>query len=96
MNIKPLNDRVLIKQSSGEEKTAGGLFIPDSAKEKPQEAVILAVGNGEVMSDGSIRKLDVSVGDLVLYSKYAGTEVKIDGDDCMIVRESDLLAIISR
>ena len=96
MNIKPLNDRVLIKQRSGEEKTAGGLFIPDSAKEKPQEAEVLAIGKGQIMSDGSVRKLDVSVGDLVLYSKYAGTEVKLNGDTCMILRESDLLAIINR
>ena len=94
MKIRPLYDRILVKRIEESNKTAGGLFIPDSAKEKPQEALIVAVGNGKVLEDGSLRKLEVKAGDKVLFSKYSGNEIKIDGTEHLILREDDILAVI--
>ena len=92
--IRPLQDRVLIKRVKEEEKSKGGIIIPDTAKEKPIEGEVIAVGNGKVMEDGKIRPLDVKVGDTVLFGKYSGTEVKIDGEDRLILREDDILGVI--
>ena len=92
--IRPLQDRVIVKRVKEEEKTKGGLFIPDTAKEKPIEALVVAVGNGKVLEDGTIRKLDIKEGDRVLFGKYSGTEVKLDGDDVLILREDDILGVI--
>ncbi|HEY4121044.1 MAG TPA: co-chaperone GroES [Byssovorax sp.] len=94
MKLRPLHDRVAVRRVKEEEKTKGGLFIPDTAKEKPVEAVVLAVGNGKILEDGTVRKLDVKPGDRVLFGKYSGTEVKIDGEDTLILREEDLLGIL--
>jgi len=93
--IRPLQDRILVKRLEGEDKTKGGIIIPDSAKEKPQEGEIVAVGNGKVLENGTKQQLDVKVGDKILFSKYAGTEVKLDGDEYTIMREDDILGIIS-
>jgi chaperonin GroES len=93
-NIRPLQDRVIIKRVQEEEKTKGGIIIPDSAKEKPIEGEVMAVGNGKVQDDGTVRKLDVKVGDRVLFGKYSGTEVKIDGEDRLILREDDILGVL--
>ena len=90
--LKPLGDRIVIEVVEAEEKTASGIVLPDSAKEKPQEGKVLAVGNGRVLDNGTRAELDVQVGDRVLYSKYAGTDVKYDGKELLIVRESDILA----
>ena len=95
MKIRPLQDRVLIKRVAEEEKTKGGIIIPDTAKEKPVEGEVLAVGPGRVQRDGSVRPLDVKKGDRVLFGKYSGTDVKLDGDDVMIMREDDILAVIT-
>jgi chaperonin GroES len=95
MKIRPLQDRVLIKRVAEEEKTKGGIIIPDTAKEKPVEGEVLAVGSGRVQKDGSVRPLDIKKGDRVLFGKYGGTEVKLDGDDVMIMREDDILAVIT-
>jgi chaperonin GroES len=94
MKLRPLHDRVAVRRVKEEEKTKGGLFIPDTAKEKPVEAVVLAVGNGKILEDGTVRKLDVKPGDRVLFGKYSGSEVKIDGEDTLILREEDLLGIL--
>ena len=94
MKIKPLYDRILVKRLDEQEKTAGGLYIPDSAKEKPLEAVVVAVGQGKVQENGSIRKLEVKAGDKVLFSKYSGSDIKIDGTEHLILREDDVLAVI--
>ena len=94
MTFRPLHDRVLIKPLDAEEKSAGGIIIPDTAQEKPMEGKIVAVGNGHKGDDGKITPLDVKAGDTVLYGKYAGTEVRIDGQDLLIVKESDILAVI--
>jgi chaperonin GroES len=94
MKIKPLYDRILVKRLDEQEKTAGGLYIPDSAKEKPLEAVVVAVGQGKIQDDGSIRKLEVKAGDKVLFSKYSGSDIKIDGTEHLILREDDVLAVI--
>ena len=92
--IRPLHDRVILKRVKEEEKTKGGIIIPDSAKEKPVEGEVVAVGNGKHNEDGTVRKLDVKVGDRVLFGKYSGTEVKIDGEEHLIMREDDLLAVL--
>ena len=92
--LKPLGDRIVIEVVEAEEKTASGIVLPDSAKEKPQEGKVLAVGNGRVLDNGTRAELDVQVGDRVLYSKYAGTDVKYDGKELLIVRESDILEVI--
>jgi chaperonin GroES len=94
VKIRPLQDRVIVRRVKEEEKTRGGLFIPDTAKEKPVEAVILAVGNGKVLEDGTVRRLDVKEGDRVLFGKYTGNEVKIDGEDALILREDDILGVL--
>ena len=94
MNLKPLNDRVLVKRLESEEKTAGGLFIPDTAKEKPSKGEVIAVGPGKVADDGKAIAMTVKKGDQVLFNKYAGTEIKLDGVDHLVMREDDILAII--
>ena len=94
MKIRPLQDRVIVERIEAEEKSAGGIIIPDSAKEKPIEGRVKAVGAGKLGDDGKRVKPDVKVGDKVLYSKYAGTELKIDGDDYLLMREDDILGIV--
>jgi chaperonin GroES len=94
-NVRPLSDRILVKRVESESKTKGGLYIPDSAKEKPTEATVIAVGPGKVREDGARRELSVKKGDRVLFGKYDGTEVKIDGEDHLIIRESDVLGVLS-
>lgn len=94
MKLKPLNDRVVVKRVEEEEKTAGGIIIPDTAKEKPIQGAVLAVGSGKLMEDGSRRPLDVKAGDRVLFGKYAGTDIKIEGEELLIMREDDILAVI--
>ena len=94
MNIRPLQDRVIVRRVKEEEKTKGGLYIPDSAKEKPVEAMVIAVGNGKVLEDGTVRKLDVKAGDRILFGKYSGSEVKVDGEEHLILREDDILGVI--
>jgi len=96
MNVRPLNDRIIIKRIQEEEKTKGGIIIPDTAKEKPIEGEVIAVGSGKVLDDGTVRKLEVKVGDRVLYGKYSGTEVKIDGEERLIMREDDILCVVER
>ena len=94
MKIRPLQDRILIKRVEGESKTASGIIIPDNAKEKPMEGEVIAVGAGKKLDDGKLNKPDVKVGDRVLFSKYAGSEVKLDGDEHLILREDDLLGVV--
>ncbi|MFA7404876.1 MAG: co-chaperone GroES [Pelobacteraceae bacterium] len=94
MNLRPLQDRIIVKRVEEETKTAGGLFIPETAKEKPQRGEIVAVGNGKKTEDGKVLPLDVKVGDIVLFGKYAGTEIKVDGDDYLMMREDDILAVV--
>ncbi len=94
MKFRPLHDRVLVKRVEQEEKTAGGIIIPDTAQEKPSEGKIVAVGSGARGEDGTIVALDVKAGDLVLFGKWSGTEVRVDGDDLLIMKESDLLGVI--
>jgi len=94
MNIRPLHDRLIVERIEEETTTAGGLIIPDSAKEKPQEGMVIAVGNGKKTEDGKILPLDVKVGDKVLFGKYAGSEIKIDGKDFMMMREDDIMAVV--
>jgi chaperonin GroES len=93
MKIRPLQDRILVQRIEEEEKTRGGIIIPDSAKEKPQEGVVVAVGKGKVLDNGQVAPLEVAEGDRVLFAKYGGTEVKLDGEDYVILREDDVLAI---
>ena len=94
MKIRPLHDRVIVKREEEERKSAGGILIPDSATEKPIRGRVLAVGNGKILESGEVRKLDVKVGDHVLFGKYSGTEVKVDGEDVLVMREEDILAVI--
>ncbi len=94
MKIRPLNDRILVRRLEEEEKTAGGIIIPDSAKEKPAEGKIIAVGPGKLNDNGDRVAMDVKDGDSILFSKYGGTDVKIDGEDYLIMREDDVLGII--
>jgi len=96
MKFRPLHDRILVTRIAAEEKTAGGIVIPDTAKEKPIEGKVVAVGNGRVQDDGSVRALDVKAGDRVLFGKYAGTEVKLSGEEYLIMREEDVLAVIEK
>ena len=96
MQVRPLQDRVLVKRVAEEEKTRGGIIIPDSAKEKPVEGKVIAVGPGRVDKDGKFQTLDVKKGDRVLFGKYSGTEVQIDGEEHMIMREEDILAVIGK
>ncbi len=94
MNIRPLQDRIIVKRIKEEEKTAGGIIIPDTAKEKPQEGKVIAVGKGKVGEDGKVQKLDVKKGDRVLFGKYAGSEITMDGTEYLIMREDDVLGVI--
>lgn len=94
MGLRPLHDRLIVERLSEDEKTAGGIIIPESAKEKPQRGKVIAIGKGKVAEDGTVRPLDVKAGDTVLFGKYAGTEVKIDAEDRLIMREDDVLAVI--
>ena len=94
MKIRPLQDRILVKRVEEEEKSKGGIIIPDTAKEKPQEGRVIAVGNGKVAEDGKVTPLDVKKGDKVLFSKYAGTEVNLDGEEHLIIREDEGLGIV--
>ncbi|HMJ12995.1 MAG TPA: co-chaperone GroES [Polyangiaceae bacterium] len=94
MQVRPLQDRVLIKREKEEQTSAGGIIIPDSAKEKPIRGEIVAIGNGKIQEDGTTRKPDVRVGDRVLFGKYQGTEVQIDGEERLIIREDDILGVI--
>jgi chaperonin GroES len=94
MKVQPLHDRILVKRIDEEQKTKGGIIIPDTAKEKPQEGKVIAVGKGRVLDDGKVQEVAVKKGDKILFSKYAGTDIKVDGDDHIIIREDDVLAIL--
>jgi chaperonin GroES len=94
MKIRPLHDRVIVKRLESETKSAGGIVIPDSAAEKPVQGKVVAVGKGKILEDGNVRPLDVKVGDKILFGKYSGTEVKVDGDDLVVMREEDVMAVI--
>jgi chaperonin GroES len=94
MNIRPLHDRVVVRRMEEERTTAGGIVIPDSATEKPIQGEIIAVGKGKILDNGESRPLDVKVGDRVLFGKYSGTEVKLDGDDFLVMREEDIMGVI--
>lgn len=94
MAIQPLRDRILVKPLNVEEKTKGGIILPDTAKEKPQQAEVIAVGKGKILDDGTVKSLDVKKGDVVLYGKYSGTEIIRNGEEFLLLRESDVLAII--
>jgi chaperonin GroES len=94
MKIRPLHDRVMVKRLEGESTTPGGIVIPDSAAEKPVQGKIVAVGKGKILEDGTVRPLDVKVGDKILFGKYSGTEVKVDGDELLVMREEDVMAVI--
>lgn len=94
MNIRPLHDRVVVRRMEEERTTAGGIVIPDSATEKPIQGEIIAVGNGKILDNGEARPLDVKVGDRVLFGKYSGTEVKLDGQDFLVMREDDIMGVV--
>jgi chaperonin GroES len=94
MKIRPLHDHIIIKRVKEEEKTKGGIIIPDTAKEKPQEGKVVAVGKGKILKDGKVAPLDVKKGDTILFGKYSGTEIKIEGEDHLIIREEDVLGVI--
>jgi len=94
MALRPLHDRLLVKRLEEKEQMQGGIIIPDTAKEKPQQAQVLAVGPGRVTDDGKLQPIEVKVGDTVVFGKYAGTEVKVDGDDLLIIREDDVLGVL--
>ena len=94
MKIRPLQDRIIVKRIAEEEKTKGGIIIPDTAKEKPQEGKVISVGKGKVNEDGKVTPLDVKAGDRVLFGKYSGTEIKIEGEEHLIMREDDILGVI--
>ena len=96
MAVKPLHDRVLVERTESEEKTAGGIIVPDSAKEKPQEGRVIAAGNGTKKEDGTVIPLDVKQGDKILFAKWSGTEIKINGKELLIMKESDILALIEQ
>ena len=96
MNFRPLHDRVLVRRVEAEEKTAGGIIIPDTAKEKPQQGKVIAVGKGRIEKDGKITPLDVKANDTVLFGKYAGQEIKIDGSEYLIIREEEVLGVIEK
>jgi chaperonin GroES len=94
MKIRPLQDRIIVKRIDEEETTKGGIIIPDSAKEKPQEGKVIAVGKGKILEDGKLQKLDAKKGDRVLFAKYSGTEITIEGEEHLIIREDDVLGIV--
>jgi chaperonin GroES len=95
MKLRPLHDRLVIKRLDNERKTASGIVIPDTAAEKPDQGEVLAVGNGKILEDGKVRALDVKVGDKVLFGKYSGQTVKVDGDELLVLREDDVMAVIA-
>lgn len=95
MEVRPLHDRVLVRRLAEEEKTKGGIIIPDTAKEKPIQGEVMAIGSGRIADDGKVRPLDVKKGDRILFGKYAGTEIKIEGDEFLMMREEDILGVIS-
>ena len=94
MRVRPLHDRVVVKRQEEERKTASGIVLPDSASEKPAQGKIVAVGNGKITDSGELRALDVKVGDTILFGKYSGTEIKVDGEDLLVMREEDIVAVI--
>ena len=94
MKIRPLHDRIVVARLEAEEKTKGGIIIPDTAKEKPVEGKVIAVGKGKLLEDGKVRPLDVKIGDRILFSKYSGSDIKISGEEHLIMREEDILAVI--
>ena len=94
MKIRPLHDRVIVKRLEEERTSPGGIVIPDSAAEKPSQGKVVAIGKGKILEDGSVRALDVKVGDKILFGKYSGTEVKVDGEDLLVMREEDIMAVI--
>ena len=96
MKLKPLGDRIVVKAAPHEEKTKGGLVLPETVKEKPVEGIVVAVGEGKVLENGSRQAMDVKVDDRIIYSKYSGTEVKLDGDDFLILSERDVLAVVTK
>ena len=96
MKIRPLHDRIIVRRVEEEEKTKGGIIIPDTAKEKPMEGKVIAVGKGKILEDGKLQALDVKVGDWILFGKYSGTEVKIEGEEHLIMREDDILGVIEK
>lgn len=96
MKIRPLHDRVIIKRIEEERKTPGGIFIPENAAEKPDQGEVIAVGTGKVMDDGKVRPIDVKVGDRVVFGKYSGSTVKIDGDELLVMREEDIMGVITK
>jgi len=96
MKLRPLHDRVVIRRLEEEQKTAGGIIIPDTAKEKPVQGEVVAVGNGKILEDGKVRPLDLKPGDRVLFAKYAGTEVKVEGEELLVMREDDVMAVIDK
>lgn len=94
LKLRPLHDRVIVKREEEEQRTAGGIFLPETAKEKPIRGTVAAIGKGKILEDGSIRALDLKVGDKVLFGKYAGTEVKVDNEDLLVLREEDIMAVV--
>ena len=96
MKIRPLHDRVVVKRLEQEQKSAGGIVIPDNAAEKPDLGEVLAVGNGKILEDGKTRPLDVKVGDRILFGKYSGTTVKVDGDELLVMREDDIMGVLAK
>jgi chaperonin GroES len=96
MKIRPLHDRVIVKRVEEERKTAGGIVIPDNAAEKPDQGEVIAIGTGKVMEDGKVRALDVKVGDRVLFGKYSGSSVKVDGDELLVMREEDIMGVVTK
>ncbi|HJV86560.1 MAG TPA: co-chaperone GroES [Noviherbaspirillum sp.] len=96
MNLRPLHDRVIVKRLDQETKTASGIVLPEAAAEKPDQGKVLAVGNGKILEDGKVRPLDVKVGDIVLFGKYSGQTVKVEGDEVLVMREEDIMAIVQK
>ena len=96
MKIRPLHDRVVVKRLEEERKSAGGIVIPENAAEKPDQGEVIAVGNGKILEDGKVRPLDVKVGDRILFGKYSGTTVKVEGDELLVMREDDIMGVIAK
>ncbi|MGE5622591.1 MAG: co-chaperone GroES [Bacillota bacterium] len=96
MNLRPLHDRVIVKRLDQETKTASGIVLPEAAAEKPDQGKVLAVGNGKILEDGKVRPLDVKVGDIVLFGKYSGQTVKVEGEEVLVMREEDIMAIVQK
>jgi chaperonin GroES len=96
MNLRPLHDRVIVKRLDQETKTASGIVLPEAAAEKPDQGKVLAIGNGKILEDGKVRALDVKVGDIVLFGKYSGQSVKVEGEEVLVMREEDIMAIVQK